>query len=102
MALTIWARRGCDCSKSSTDERNPCSGKFTQLRILLGARGFVRGKLAKLAMLSACSAWVLESSATSVFNVPSSFNSSCLALGAYGIRAADFRFNFADGFFDHV
>src|ERR1035437_1066312 len=29
-------------------------------------------------MLSACSPWVLESSAISVFNVPSSFNNSCL------------------------
>ncbi len=77
-------------------------GKFAQLRIGLGARGLVRGRLAKLAMLLACSPCVLDSAATSVFNVPSSFSNSRLAVGVDGFRAADFRLNLADGFFDHV
>ena len=58
MLLTIWTKRGCDCSKPSTEDRNP-------LRDSSRLRGFCCWRVAswvevraKWAMLLACSPWV--------------------------------------------
>ena len=102
MRLTIWTSLRMRLLEAVHGRKQALIGKFAQLRIWLARVASCADRLAKFAMLSACSLCVLESSATSVFNVPSSFEQFRLALGAHGFRAADFRLNLADGFFNHV
>src|SRR5262249_6128997 len=66
-ALTIWTRRGCDCSNPWTEEFRPSSESFNNCGFCSARVASCAEISAKPAMLSACSPCVLDKEATSDF-----------------------------------
>lgn len=77
-------------------------GKFAQLRIWFRARGLVRGNFREVGDAVGLFAVGFGKRGDFRLQRAEQFQQFLFALGTDGFRAADFRLNLADGFFNHV